>query len=517
MKIMQAVSTYQLLELIVYKNKYIYEDDVILLIPIWLKAKISSITTLESMFVKILIFKHFPDYEKSDVNIEIINYYDNLFYDNGITIEECEEIHVAGAQYGIGSYLCLKQISFILWEEASGVISQPHILRDIEQNLSVVRMEFNDKLGIYDGVSPHIYKIFANLSTQQGIIPDNAVDFDVVLEMGTLSVNMRQDIISVFIPVKAINIPNGAVLLLTEHFANCRRLTFEEQVLIYQLYFDYFLKNETVVIKPHPDDLMYYDQLFPQAQIVKEKFPSEFMPYIFSNQPKMLATISSAAVRVLHRQFPDSMILDNDFEKRFRIIHKYYFALQIALELQEFEEFSVSGIYEPLIQILHERNNIKELHKNLPLSKVYFVDDYGNEGKWDLFIEQILASAENDCYIFLNSMEQYLFFESDKDAVWENILPIIISKSRLLNESRDFYSDLKDDYIYIYTKNIFIRERINQMKLEEKLNNTGICVEKKILDENSLQIEILKGKLKATEKRLLYYINLVNELEKKEK
>lgn len=517
MKLMQAVSTYQLLEMIVYRNKYIYEDEVILLIPVWLRTKIRNFFTLESMFAKILVFEHFPDYENSDINLEIINYYDNLFFENGIMIEECKEIHVAGAQYGMGSYLCLKQIGFILWEEASGVISQPHILRDIEKNLCVARMEFQDRLGLFDGTSPYIYKIFANLSMQQGKIPDNTVDFDVVLEMGTLNLNICQSIISVFTSIQTIDIPNNAILLLTEHFANCRRLTFEEQVLIYQLYFDYFLKDETVVIKPHPDDLMYYDQLFPKVLVVKEKFPSEFIPYIFSNQPKMLATISSAAVKALHTQFPDSLTLDNAFEKRFRIIHKYYFALQIALKLQKFEEVRLLGLYELLMQNLYATNDTKEILGKSLFLKVYIVDDFGNEGQWSSFTEQILASTEQDCFIFLNSTKQYLFFDFNKEAVWENMLPVIMSKSRLSNENSDYYSDLKNEYIYIYTKNVFLRERINQMKIEKKLNNTGVSVEKKVLDGNSLQIEILKGKLEATEKRLLYYIQLVKELEEKQK
>ena len=45
------------------------------------------------------------------------------------------------------------------------------------------------------------------------------------------------------------------------------------------MFVDYFLPGKNLVIKPHPDDLMYYSQIFPDAQIIREKFPSEFIPF----------------------------------------------------------------------------------------------------------------------------------------------------------------------------------------------------------------------------------------------
>ena len=88
------------------------------------------------------------------------------------------------------------------------------------------------------------------------------------------------------------------VLLLTQQFANLGQLTFSEQILIYQTLFDYFLENRKVLIKPHPDDILYYHRLFPEAEILREVFPAELLPMAFDRLPESICTISSTGINL---------------------------------------------------------------------------------------------------------------------------------------------------------------------------------------------------------------------------
>ena len=436
--IFQAVSVYQLLELIVYKERYLREKECVLLIPSWLKDKISSWNILTEEFNKVLILYLGFDYESPDIEKKIIDIYDHFFEDNKISVYDCSEIHIAGAHYGIGAYLCLKNISFYFWEDASGVIDNPEFLRGIEIQISAAREQFNDKLGLFDGNNSNIEKIYANLSDISDVTNSNLRIFNVIDEMSGLNTEALNRIMQIFTEERIIDVQKDSVLLLTEHFANCQRLTFEEQILIYQLYKDYFFENQKLVIKPHPDDLMYYDQIFKDAQIIKGKYPSEFLPYIFTNKPDILATISSAAIKTLKYSFEKVFDLDTLFEKRFKSIHRYYIALAVCLHFCKYEEIERKGIYNCLIDRLYEQNCFSETQKKQNI-RVKLVDDFEDlELKNNIFGQRDSVN-EKTVIIFLNSLDEYHFYDNVGDSnIWEDIYPLTIKKEMLSYVQEDF-------------------------------------------------------------------------------
>ncbi len=58
---------------------------------------------------------------------------------------------------------------------------------------------------------------------------------------------------------------------------------------------------------------------------------------------------------------------------------------------------------------------------------------------------------------------------------------------------------------------------IQELEFNKKLENTGLEISVKSLTAEQLRIKVLEGILKATEERLLYYINLVKEFESNSK
>ena len=115
-------------------------------------------------------------------------------------------------------------------------------------------------------------------SQRTGFSDEKAVDFPVLEAFGKLSGKWK-DSIREFFRLPAYEGYQDYVLLLTQQFANLGQLTFPEQILIYQTLFDYFLEDRKVLIKPHPDDILYYHRLFPEAEILREVFPAELFAH----------------------------------------------------------------------------------------------------------------------------------------------------------------------------------------------------------------------------------------------
>src|SRR5699024_9943398 len=123
------------------------------------------------------------------------------------------------------------------------------------------------------------------------------------------------------------------VLLLTQQFANLGQLTLDEQKGIYQHVFDYYLRGKQVLIKPHPDDILYYPRLFPHCEVLKEPFPSELLPFVFEKLPEILSTVSSTGVNQIRREFSDTLIFNGLYEQTFHWDGSYYTALGLGAYL----------------------------------------------------------------------------------------------------------------------------------------------------------------------------------------
>ena len=58
-----------------------------------------------------------------------------------------------------------------------------------------------------------------------------------------------------------------------------------------------------MIIKKHPDDSMNYSGIFPEAEVIKETFPSELLPYVFWKKPRTLYSVNSTGCENLENHF----------------------------------------------------------------------------------------------------------------------------------------------------------------------------------------------------------------------
>lgn len=503
-----VISSYQLLNAMVHSIKQSEKSTVVL--SQWLPEKFPNYRDLEYFFDKIVVAD--GNYAFLHSQEDTTAYYQSLLGD----IKLYSEIYVWGAHYSFGVWIAQKEIPFNYCEDTSGVLSRPYVLEEIEKDNGLKGKYYNTikKLGLYDGTAKSAEKNICNLSAQQQEFQTfkELIDFNVMQELRLLPEENREKILGFFLPNReTIKIRENATVLLTQHFANLGILTFEEQVLIYQMLIDYFFEGRALTLKPHPDDIMYYGQLFPEAQVIRQKFPSEFIPFILEPEPRCMATISSTAIYNLRGTYAETFELDTRYEKDFLMTHRYYVALFLAKELKlnvvciRANELLAKQLSNTLGEgAPNVMNNKTDVHRSC-LFLIDNVTEDGEEGRKKIqnFLETM---DENSCAIFINSQEDYCWYDYYKKELWNDIIPLVLTKKRKDVAGEDFYAPIEDEVLYVYSRNKELLKAMKETTVTKDLKNTGIRVTMKNLSPEEEKIKMLEGILAATEKQLLYYM-----------
>lgn len=499
----QVISSYQLLCAITHKSTAHKDDECVLIISTWLVDKFPHYKDLNKFFKKVIVMD--AQMRISDkYHEENKDYCEKLLSDNGFSIDDFSEIHAMGYHYNFGAYLSHNNIKHNFWEDATGLLSSPEILININRNGFPKIAEFCEAEHLYDGTAKGIDKIYCNLRAQKkGFNVENAVDFDVVKEYMTLNEGLRAEILAFFGDVKKMSINENAVLILTQQFFSLLVMSFEEQALIYQLFADYFFENEDLVFKTHPDDYMFYGLLFPEATVIKKKFPAEFLPALFTNKPKKIATISSTAINNLKWYFDESFSLGPRFEHEFKSTHRYKVAYEIKNSICPEHKLCSIGVNE------NYKDAFKVSENPGADSRFYVIDKLSTQDKYKFgdIIRLLKASDEKDVFVFINSNGDYCFYDTENKSVWKNLTPLTISKRKLRDE--EFYEDEEQETIYVYTKNKRIADEVRNFKFSKQLSYTGLEISVSPLSAADNKIALLEALLSAAEKRLLAYETLL--------
>ncbi|MBQ9283078.1 MAG: hypothetical protein IJ207_12945 [Treponema sp.] len=509
MIIYEAVSTYHLLRALLHckKNK---KDSILLIAQIRIHLLGEELKKyLNENFLKVISYDISYANKKNDKAVK--KYFQSLLGN----IKKYETIYCGCPHFAFGYYLSITNTPFVFCEDAAGILTRPEIIKNLNDEIEL-RKEFNKKCiehGLYDGNNKNIVNYFCNLTAQcdlKNIPKEKIVDFDVVKELSLLPELERKELISAFIGDIKINCPKDSSVILTQYFTGHQILTFEAQILVYQLVVDYFFSDVKLVFKPHPDDILYYKKLFPQSEVIRQVFPSEFIPFIFDPKPKCVATVSSTGIYNLRGHFEECFELDVDFEKRFPFIHRYYAAFRIydALKMN----VNKIGCNDILLEQFENKYGASTEKQNTAC----VIDDIKSEEEEDRnkIISLLDNLNPNDCAIFINSTGDFCWYDYFRKDLWQNIVPVVIQKSVINPKKEDFYASPDEEVIYVYSKNKEILNMAKEIHIEKDLTNTNLKVTTAELSHEQERIKILEGMLAATERRLLLYINKENETEK---
>lgn len=509
-----VISSLHLLNAITHKCSFHEKTPSVLLISHFLFDKYPNFNSLTLYFEKIVVFSAHLLPKTDSYPESNDTYFLDLFRKNNFSISDFSEIHVMGAHYSFGAYVAHNNIPFFFWEDAAGLLSRKNIVIEIDRKFSETKILLCEKYGLYDGSSPSVIGKIGLISAQvQGFSDETFIGFDTIKELLSLNSNVSKLIVSFFTSVEKIDIPLSSTIVLTQHLANLRVMSLYDQILLYQNFVDYFFPAESLVIKPHPDDLLFYSRLFPSAIVIHEKFPSEFFPLILSNKPKLIATISSTAINGLRGYYENTFSLSDQFVQNFQAIHRYYVSVLLWNYILSPSLFYRGlGVIDSVVERMIEnfKTNTTTNSKEEPyISSLYFFDDINVSSG----LSRDLLEDRDISLVFLNSGKSpnYLL-ELPKEAMLQNLIPIRIIKKQI--KQVDFYSDEFSEIIYFYSKNERCKKMVEKFEFSKELPHTGLVISVKPLSPEEQRILVLEGILAATEKRLQYQTSVNSELAK---
>lgn len=508
MIIYQALSTYQILECIEHKQIYHREEHAMLILGTYIVEK-------------------FPEYKK----IVRAGFFDDvcLFNFGGVEVEEkkilevmeerikntlpihpreAEKIYIAGVHTYLAMYLISKGIHFSMFEDGSGALSRPWVLAEITKKSSPAKYEIINHYGLYTHTSELIEEKWCNENAQvENFFDEKMKHFDVLDGFELLTSDEKNKILDFFGIKEKIDLEEDSTLLLTQQFSNLGQLSFEDHVRIYQYLFDFYFNEDMnrVVMKLHPDDIMYYEKLFPKVRLVKNLFPSELLPFVFTRIPKKIATITSTGVHLIKDRFAEVLQFNEMYERTFKYDPYYYVVLQFVKYLGE-KELDVYGG-----NILQLQNMIKTNCKTLGDLQIYQWENEGKKGKIllvDDFCEKSLEDTVEDNYlmiIYMNSLKKYNMYCNYQRDKFMELIPLDI----FIDSYKECENDIENraSTVWIQTKNEGMKKRMGSFKLNHDLKNTEKKLSVKLYEKEQLEIMRLRGLLEATEKRLKDYID----------
>lgn len=511
-----AASSFHLLECLTHKLTFHKNSSADIIISKYIPEKIVDVSVLLNYFDNIYICDlQVPCNNEEGYIDRVKEYFQDYLNSNGIELNRYENIYVCAAHYIFGIYLSAMGVKFVFVEDANGMLSRWELLKSIDAPYKI-RASVADKLGLYDGTAENIkYCIFNEMCQMpEKLKTDNVLHFNVTEKLSELEEDARKALISIFYKSGLIDSHGRNTILLTQHFCNLKILTFEDQVLIYQTLFDFFIKQEQVIVKPHPDDLMYYGILFPNALVLHEKFPSEFLPFVFTEKANTLATVSSTAIFPLESSYANILKFDSLYEKCFKLTLRTYIALKFIIDAG-ITTISVCGVAPTMVNNLLKFSDLKKAgHLSVRYLSgqeccnsddfILLGDDLG-EAEVKILSSDFLANNLN--FIYIGS--KFPFYNFDKRKLLYNCAVIELAKFRKRDD--EFYADEKAEQIYLYSHNSHIIRKAEVFYMKKDLNNMGLVAEIVKQDDKDRKIKVLEGILKATEARLEYLINITKE------
>ena len=461
-----------------------------------------------------------------------------------------ENRYICADQFPLGIYLNANHYHYCFFEEGNGQQSRPE--ETIEHNIK----EYDPylywivkKLGLY-GRNENIRNRYINFDAQQSNyhFDDKDVDFGVYSLIDQLSNKQKKQLKQIFAApdLDFDSAEQQSVLFLPQHNFNLHIFNTEQQLYQSGLILDYFAPDLKVYIKPHPNDLYTnYHDLGGEVHMIPHTFPAELLPLYTEQKFKKGITAWSTSIQSLEPILSKTIRFTSKIDTDYPNMHRYYACCKMLDALCRNSKKPITvytiGINEPLLQYMlsdsgafkHTLSSIdtvsivpKELPSiNNPDPFFIVADDLTNLNfeQTATVREQLLKSSAKGI-VFINSKDDFLFFDGTHYEVFSNLVPWIIQKELLFEP--EFNSDISidEESVWLYMKDKNERQAVSNLHYTKQLPYSKMITKVNMADDQyqlpSKQvvyrnIKMLEGILKATEQRVLVEMERNKELNEK--
>lgn len=496
--LLHRLVAYKEQEAVLIVNKSIFEKQDSIEIVMNLKELFfKDVLLLETLINNVSIPpEHLKDY--------IINYYDNLFYDTGYSLDDFNDIIVINDTWdnNINLYFNIKKVNY-KWIEA-----KINALRDESTNLFLPSI--NELINRYRSLSGIAYYATPILSTNANISIKKCIDnkkkyllYNNAKYLAEINDNVLEQILKSFnfdfsmktnknlVILNSSGVPDGHGW--NESIANqeikkkyLKKDRFDRHSVMYIYALDIFLNtNEPIVVKTHPNDYVndaIIKRCFGEEYTSFSRAPLEFITEYFRRRNMKFDTIigiASESLKIIDDKICRKKVaLGNSFFAAWY----YYISLYVLVVLLDRYNFN---------RIITEQHIVEQIKLIAQVNKFHFQIEIYNHS----IISNIKDYCDDVCILLENQNEKKIILNEYKDksdcsivfinndlyadfnykyrtSNWESIY----IKKHL--QKKCYLSDLMeyDEKICISTDNIFMKKSIREFDYSFVFNNSNLHI-----------------------------------------
>lgn len=491
MRLFHAISIYQLMICIVLNLRHPTDKKTVCLLPDFIIRKFPAYKKLEECHV----FDHVILYPYAKIpvpyTVDTLADIGDSIYEKVVpySLDEFEEIYCAATQFAFAAYLSWKQVPFFFIEDGSGTFLGMKRFKGWQKRVSYTLWSVGEELGLIDASNPLIKRIYADFPKETKFDDSRVIRCNLVEELRQLPESYIQILRKVF-GAEDIVIPNAndSLLFLTQHPANLKLLTMEGQKNLVTLTVDYYLKEKNLVIKPHPDDILYNQRLFPDAKVLPKLFPVELLLDFVDNEAAHVMTFTSHSVNSMKAkdkiEFDDSYLLGD-----FRQLHVCFVASNFARCFDNRKICLYRCNDKIFINWGWDVEDLADVDEKKPLvAYAGVLDEY--------FVTTVWKNVKRvgGCLIFHEMSSAVASFLADKEYS-------LIARDVFIKRLDDKLAEIEKERLYFLVPKCKV-SYVQKIHLQRELRYSKEEVKVEELTEEELEIAMLKGVLEATEKRL---------------
>ncbi len=464
---------------------------------------------------------------------EYINEYIELFLSNfSLNLSDFNNFYICADHFPIGIYLNWVGIKYNYFEDGCGQMSR---VKETLSGMNPMQYAIVEKLQLF-GRNSNVIKRFINFDNQRQEYDFTARDEDFSANrlISGLSHKDQKRLLDVFeIPQFSLDVsPSESILFCPQHNVNLKLFTTEQQLHQTGLLIDYFAKDLSVYIKPHPNDMFTdYKELGKKVNILPRTFPSELLPVYMKEKFKKGITAWSTSIHSLGAVLERTVCFTSDIDRDFYALHKYYAACRMLSSIVKNNiTLYTFGVNNEIVRNMLQESDLT-IQGDIHMEAVLL--DNEEPGRYDFTsrpfgvlvdnisapgavcvneIRNAIMNSKAEFIIFINSKVDYIFFDGINYEIFGNMVRWMIQKDLLFGA--EIFSEINDDEedIWLYAEDDEMREVISKLSYVKKLpcskmitriNEAGEGYSIPDTDVLYRNTKMLEGILAATERRVL--------------
>lgn len=161
-----AVSSYQLLEVMLHRMVFHPTEKAELLLPDFIIQKYPQYQDLEDVFfdrVELFPYLSIPHIRRKQILKDTCRYAERILSEK---LSSYSAVYVAGAHFYFSLYLIQKKKPFVFFEDAAGMLTRPNVLYEAIEAKYPLQGKIAAQYGLLDGSNPLIWKIICLKKSQ---------------------------------------------------------------------------------------------------------------------------------------------------------------------------------------------------------------------------------------------------------------------------------------------------------------------------------------------------------------